>query len=78
MLSPEDLNVESMSFVVNDGAASIASDDPRGPWVLFGDGHVFRLSPKVEATTLRALVTIDGGEAVSRDDLLRLGMLLPL
>jgi hypothetical protein len=75
-LSPVDLDVATMSFTVNDGPNSISSRHPRGPAVLFCDGEVFRLNPSIDPDTLKALVTIDGGENISRDQLLDIGLLV--
>lgn len=75
-LSPVDLNVEAMSFTVNDGPNSISSRHPRGPAVMFCDGAVFRLNPLIDSGTLKALVTINGGEEVSRDQLVDRGLLI--
>jgi hypothetical protein len=70
-LEPRDFDVESMSFRVNDpGARSISSTHSRGPAVLFADGQVFRISADVDAKTLRAMTTINGGEAVDRSSLI--------
>ena len=75
-LSPEDLNAATMSFTVNDGPNSISSRHPRGPAVLFGDGAVYRLNPDIDPDTLRALITIDGAEDISRNRLVDAGLLV--
>jgi hypothetical protein len=70
-LEPRDFDVESISFRINDsGAPSISSTHPRGPAVLFADGQVFRISPDIDANTVRAMTTINGGEAVDRNRLI--------
>lgn len=70
-LEPKDFDVESMSFRINDpGTLSISSTHPRGPAVLFADGEVFRISADIDAKRLRALITINGGEAVDRNRLI--------
>lgn len=70
-LEPKDFDVESMSFTINDPAAqSISSTHPRGPAVLFADGQVFRVSSSIDAKTLRAMTTINGGEDVDRKRLI--------
>lgn len=75
-LEPKDLNIDSMSFVINDPRRdSISSRHARGPAVLFADGEVYRLSPRVPAQTVRAMVTINGGERVERTELLEKGLL---
>jgi hypothetical protein len=75
-LSPVDLGAATMSFTVNDGPNSISSRHPRGPAVMFCDGAVFRLNPLIDSDTLKALVTIDGGENVARDQLVDRGLLV--
>ena len=64
-LEPRDLPVDAMSMIVNDPTRlSISSSHRRGPAVLFADGAVFRLMPKCDASLLKAMITIDGGEGV--------------
>lgn len=75
-LSPRDLDVATMSFTVNDGPNSISSRHPRGPAVLFCDWTVYRLNPAIDPDTLESLITINGGEPVSRDDLVERGVLV--
>ncbi|WP_390631056.1 DUF1559 family PulG-like putative transporter [Roseiconus lacunae] len=75
-LSPRDLDVATMSFTVNDGPNSISSRHPRGPAVLFCDWAIYRLNPAIDEDTLKAMVTIDGGEELSRELLVERGMLL--
>ena len=62
---------------VNTGPNSISSLHPSGPAVLFCDWKVFRLNPSIDADTLRALLTVDGGEQIARDQLIATGLLLP-
>jgi hypothetical protein len=75
-LDPTDFNAGTMSYSVNDGTNSISSSHPRGPAVLFCDGEVYRLNPTISSKTLRAMVTINGGERIVRDELVRQGMLI--
>ena len=75
-LSPVDLKINDLSFAINSGNNSISSHHPNGPAVLFCDGAVFRVNPSIDAETLRALCTINGGEDVSRETLLSQGLLL--
>ncbi|MDM4019444.1 DUF1559 domain-containing protein [Roseiconus lacunae] len=76
-LEPVDFDATNMSFVVNDfGTLSISSDHPRGPAVLFGDGAVYRLSPRTDPQIVKAMVTIDGGEELDRDRLVLDGVLV--
>lgn len=75
-LEPRDLHVERMSFRINDQAQpSISSQHPQGPAVLFADGRVFRLSPSVSPTLVEALITVEGGESISRLRLINDGQL---
>lgn len=72
----KDFDVGTMSFVINDrDSLSVSSSHKRGPVVLFADGEVYRLSPTVDAETLRAMITINGGEALDRKDLIDRGLL---
>jgi hypothetical protein len=75
-LHPLDLNGTEMSLRVNDGPNSIGSTSGRMPCVCFGDGQVFYLSPKIPASALKALLTINGREEVSRDACIRNGWLV--
>ena len=75
-LSPRDFLLDEMSLTVNDGPNSISSDHSRGPAVLFCDGVVYRLNPAIDRGTLEALLTINGGEEVSRDRLVKEGLLV--
>jgi hypothetical protein len=75
-LSPVDLEVATMSLTVNDGPKSISSRHPHGPVVMFCDGEVFRLNPAIDPDSLKALITIDGGESISREQLLDRRLLL--
>lgn len=75
-LEPRDLHVERMSLCVNDQAQpSISSQHPQGPAVLFADGSAFRLSPNVPPRLVKALISVDGGESITRQRLLDDGQL---
>ncbi|RCS54414.1 DUF1559 domain-containing protein [Bremerella cremea] len=68
-LQPKDLDVETMSFQINDPKKpSISSHHPYGPHVLFFDGTVTQLSPDLPPEVLKAMITIDGGEKIVRDE----------
>ncbi len=68
-LEPKDLDVETMSFRINDPTKpSISSHDPHGPHVVFCDGSVGQLGPDLPPEVLRAMTTIDGGEKIVRDE----------
>jgi len=75
-LSPKDFVFDQMSLVVNDGPNSISSDHPRGPAVIFCDGAVYRLNPAIDRDTLLAMLTINGGEDLSRRRLVTGGLLV--
>ncbi|MFO1096298.1 MAG: DUF1559 domain-containing protein [Planctomycetaceae bacterium] len=64
---PRDLNVNDMSFSINDlMRPSVSSNHPRGPMVVLSDPErARRLSLAVRPETLRAMTTIAGGEQLS-------------
>ena len=70
-MEPRDLNVDTMSFAVNDSTQmSISGPHPNGPAVLFVDNlRAYRVDSSVRPETLQALTTIAGGEAVSKNSL---------
>lgn len=75
-LEPRDFVVDSMSFVINDETElSVSSRHKHGPVALFADESVWRLSPQINPATLRALITIDGGEKITRSQLAAKGLL---
>lgn len=74
-LYPLDFDVDELSLRINDGPSSISSRDPRGPLVLFADGGVYRLNPAIDVDTMKALITINGNEDVSRARLMERGVL---
>ncbi|MCH7726718.1 MAG: DUF1559 domain-containing protein [Planctomycetes bacterium] len=75
-LEPRDLRIDKMSFKINDNSKpSISSRHPDGPHVLFADCGVYRLNPEIPPVTLKALLTIGGGEAIDRDRLIAEGWL---
>jgi len=60
---PRDLNFEKMSFHVNDPAGEgIRSNHSGGANVSFADGHTKFVSEDIDPQTLKALLTIAGGE----------------
>lgn len=63
-LEPRDLQVETMSFTVNDNRKpSISSSRRRGPYVVFADSiRVHQITPSLRPEAIRALTTIAGGE----------------
>jgi hypothetical protein len=64
---PRDLDVETMSFLVNDKRrASISSNRKRGPYVVFSHSiHAYWLRESLSAEAVRSLTTINGGEPMS-------------
>jgi prepilin-type processing-associated H-X9-DG protein len=62
---PKDLDINTMVFKINAGGAnSIGSPFPGGANVLMADGSVRFMSNSVLESTLRAMVTRNGGEVV--------------
>lgn len=66
-MSPEDLNLDEMSFVINDSAGSaIGSHHPGGANAAFGDASVRFLSEgQFPPEAVRGLTTARGGEVVN-------------
>lgn len=73
---PKDLRWDEMSFRVNDPTKpSISSHHQSGPGVVFADGRAMRLSDSMPPDIIKALLTINGGENISRNDLKAQGLL---
>lgn len=73
---PRDLHIDQMSFTINDPAKpSISSPHQLGPGVVFADGYYCRIAKSMPPETLKALMTISGGENVSRKKLSQQGHL---
>ena len=72
-MEPRDLDVDTMSFTVNDPLRpSISGPHPNGPAVVFVDRlTAYRIDSSLRPETLRALTTIAGGEPVTKDSLVR-------
>jgi type II secretory pathway pseudopilin PulG len=67
---PRDLDAESMSWIINDPSKpGLSSLHDRGPAVLFADGTIRRLGTFQPSATLKAMTSIDGGEAIDLDKL---------
>jgi prepilin-type processing-associated H-X9-DG protein len=65
--APYDLNVSEMSFKINDpGHAGVRSCHGGGAYVLFADGHSSLSNDFVTEKTLKALITINGKEDMSK------------
>jgi hypothetical protein len=63
-MRPEDLSFDRMSFRVNDGTGRGPGSRVSGARALLATGHVFELSDHFPPATLRAMLTIAGGEAI--------------
>lgn len=73
---PKDLQFDEMSFTINHPTKpSISSPHAAGPGVVFADGRFRRISKTMPPDILKALLTINGGEDISRKDLVRKGLL---
>lgn len=74
---PYDLDFDTMSFAINaKDRPSISSHHPYGPHICFADGAVFCISEKITEAELKAMLTIAGGENITRDSLIARGVLL--
>lgn len=58
------------------GVNSISSYHPGGALVCFADLEVFLMTPSITEAELKALITIDGGEDTSRENLVSRGVLI--
>ena len=73
---PRDLDFETMSFKINDPSKpSISSAHADGPGVVFADGRFYRLSESIPPEIVKGLLTISGGEKISRRELIEQGFL---
>jgi hypothetical protein len=65
-LEPRDLEVDTMSFAINDPSKpSISSSRSRGPYVVFADSiHTRLIDPSLSPEALRALTTIAGQDKI--------------
>jgi prepilin-type processing-associated H-X9-DG protein len=67
---PRDLDIRQMSFRINDPSRpGLSSHHSGGVNVLMMDGSVRFLRDDLSPATVRALITIDGGEVINKDDL---------
>ena len=66
-MKPEDLDFERMSFRVNGGSGRGPGSQISGARALLGTGHVLELPDELSPITVRAMLTIDGGEPVATD-----------
>jgi hypothetical protein len=66
-MEPRDLNVEEMSFKINDKTRiGLRSNHPHHVNVPLGDGSVRGISDSIDPEILKALITIDGGEDIGK------------
>ena len=73
---PRDLRFDEMSFTINDPRKpSISSPHDGGPGVLFADRRFYRIAESISPKTVKALITIDGEDGISRAELVRQGLL---
>jgi len=64
-MEPRDLTVEEVIAAwKSKSGGGISSLHPGGPHVCLADGTVRQLPPDIDAATLRALLTVDGGEEI--------------
>jgi hypothetical protein len=71
-MEPRDLRLDSISADQNAEPVIADANHPAGAAVLFADKiEAFRLQAALRSETLRALLTIAGGEPVTRDSLVR-------
>jgi hypothetical protein len=66
-MKPDDLDFDRMSFAVNDSSGRGPGSKISGARALLGTGHVLELPDDFSRATLRAMLTIAGGEPVSAD-----------
>jgi len=66
-MSPEDLRFDRMSFRVNDGSGRGPGSKIAGARALLASGQVRELPDDFPAHSLRAMLTVDGGESIGAD-----------
>ena len=73
---PGDLELQTMSLKINDPTKPcISSHHPGGANVVFADAKVYFVTEQISPEALKALISIDGGESITRDELVRRGVL---
>jgi hypothetical protein len=76
-IEPRDLDIRTMQFAVNSrNGPSISSFHPGGALVCFADLEVFLMTESITALELQALITIDGGEPIRREELVSRAVLI--
>ena len=77
-IEPIDLEFDKMSFEINaTEMAGISSRHYGGANVVFADAQVYFVTTKISPDELRALLTIAGGETVTRKELVDRRILIP-
>ena len=66
-MSPEDLAFDRMSYRVNDGSGTGPGSKISGARALLATGRVLELPDDFDPATVRAMLTIDGGETIAID-----------
>lgn len=66
-MKPDDLHFDRMTFGVNDGSGRGPGSKISGARALLGTGRVVELGDGFSPSTLRAMLTIAGGEPVPAD-----------
>jgi hypothetical protein len=66
-MKPEDLSFDRMNFRINDGSGRGPGSKISGARALLATGHVLELPDDFSPATLRAMLTISGGEPVDAD-----------
>lgn len=75
---PKDLVFDDMSFEINSPTRpSISSHHASGPSIVMADWSTYRLSPQTPADIVRSLLTYDGNERYTIEDLVGDGYLVP-
>ena len=65
-MEPRDADFATMSFQVNHPSG--LSSPYENPAIATDDGQVFQLGPELKPETLRAMLTVNGGEVIPRKD----------
>ena len=72
---PLDLEFSSMNFTIGRSTNGLSSYHPGGVNVCFADGNTYFLTSEISPDELKALLTISGGEPVTRQSLIERGLL---
>ena len=72
---PLDLEFSSMNFTIGRSESGLSSYHPGGINVCFADANTYFLTNEISPDELKALLTISGGEPVTRQSLIERGVL---